>query len=157
MIIKEIRDEDFVNYKKASMFIGFPTCTWKCEKECGKKVCQNGTLATTKNIEVDMKKIVDRYINNNITNAITIGGLEPFDTYSQLYEFIKLLRLQTDDDVVIYTGYYKHEIEYQVIDLSQFKNIIIKYGRFIPDQKPHFDKVLGVNLASDNQYAERVS
>ena len=37
-----------------------------------------------------------------------------------------------------------------------FKNIIIKYGRYIPDQEPHYDEVLGVNLASDNQYAERL-
>ena len=41
--------------------------------------------------------------------------------------------------------------------LSQFKNIIIKYGRFIPNHKPHNDEVLGINLASDNQYAERIS
>ena len=26
-------EEDFVNYKKASMFIGMGTCTWKCCKE----------------------------------------------------------------------------------------------------------------------------
>ena len=28
--------------------------------------------------------------------------------------------------------------------------------RFIPNQKPHFDEVLGVVLASENQYAERI-
>ena len=32
-------------------------------------------------------------------------------------------------------------------------NIIIKFGRFIPDQKSTFDSVLGVELASQNQYA----
>ena len=37
-----------------------------------------------------------------------------------------------------------------------FTNIIIKFGRYIPNQKPHYDEVLGVNLASDNQYAERI-
>ena len=37
MRIKFLVDEDFVNYKKPSMFIGFPSCTWKCEKECGQK------------------------------------------------------------------------------------------------------------------------
>ena len=40
MRIKFLVDEDFVNYKKPSMFIGFPNCTWKCEKECGQKMCQ---------------------------------------------------------------------------------------------------------------------
>jgi len=37
------------------------------------------------------------------------------------------------------------------------KNIIIKYGRFIPDKEKHYDEVLGIYLASDNQYAERIS
>ena len=45
MKIKGIIAEDFVNYKKPSMFIGFPTCTWKCEKECGIEMCQNKGLA----------------------------------------------------------------------------------------------------------------
>jgi hypothetical protein len=42
-------------------------------------------------------------------------------------------------------------------DLCQFSNIIIKFGRFRPGQEPHYDEVLGVKLASDNQYAKRVS
>ena len=37
------------------------------------------------------------------------------------------------------------------------ENIIIKYGRFIPDQQPHYDEILGVNLASSNQGAEKIS
>ena len=157
MIIKQLLDEDFVNYKKPSMFIAFPSCTWKCEKECGKQVCQNGTLAEAENINIDISKVVNRYMDNDLTKSIVIGGLEPFDSYQQLYEFVKSLRLQTDDDIVIYTGYYKHEIEYKVIDLSRFKNIIIKFGRYIPDKEKHYDEVLGVYLASDNQHAERIS
>ena len=39
---------------------------------------------------------------------------------------------------------------------SNYDNIIIKFGRYIPNQQSHFDIVLGVNLASDNQYAERL-
>ena len=38
-----------------------------------------------------------------------------------------------------------------------YSNIIIKFGRFIPNREPHFDEVLGVNLASNNQYAKRIS
>lgn len=157
MVIKQLQDEDFVNYKKPSMFIGFPTCTWKCEKECGRKVCQNGTLATSPNIEIETTKIIERYLNNHITNAIVMGGLETFDSYNQLYEFISLLREQCDDDVVIYTGYYKEEIENYIIELSKFKNIIIKFGRYIPNQEKHYDEVLGIWLASNNQYGEKIS
>ena len=38
-----------------------------------------------------------------------------------------------------------------------FRNIIVKFGRFIPDQESHYDEVLGVNLASNNQYAKKLS
>lgn len=156
--IKGIQDEDFVNYKKASMFIGFSSCNWKCEKECGKKVCQNGTLATSPNLKADVDMIVRRYMSNPITNALVCGGLEPFDTWDELYELITKFREKTQDDIVIYTGYYKNEIQDYVDMLKQFSsNIIIKFGRFIPDQTSHFDEVLGVNLASNNQYAEKIS
>lgn len=157
MVIKQLLDEDFVNYKKPSMFIGFPSCTWKCDRECGKKVCQNGTLATTPNIEIEVKTIVDRYINNPITKAVVCGGLEPFDTWSNLQEFIVELRQKTQDDIVIYTGYKREEISYAIDWLNPFSNIIVKFGRFVPDQAKHYDEVLGIYLASDNQYAERIN
>ena len=38
-----------------------------------------------------------------------------------------------------------------------FKNIIIKFGRYIPNQQAHYDDILGVNLASNNQYAIKIS
>ena len=41
--------------------------------------------------------------------------------------------------------------------LLQYPNIIIKYGRFIPDQKSHYDEILGVELASNNQYARNIT
>lgn len=156
MIIKQLLDEDFVNYKKPSMFIGFPSCTWKCEKECGEKVCQNGTLATSPNIEIDIETIIDRYTNNPITKAIVFGGLEPFDAWENLQDFIIALRKKTKDDIVIYTGYKKEEISYAIDWLCLFPNIIVKFGRFIPFQQKHYDEVLGIYLASNNQYAERV-
>lgn len=157
MVIKQLLDEDFVNYKKPSMFVGFPSCTWKCDRECGKKVCQNGTLATTPNIEIEVKTIVDRYINNPITKAVVCGGLEPFDTWNDLQELIIELRQKTQDDVVIYTGYKREEISYAINWLNKFSNIIVKFGRFVPNQAKHYDEVLGIYLASDNQYAERIS
>ena len=157
MIIKGIQEEDFINYKKPSMFISFSSCTWKCEKECGKKVCQNGTLATTQNINIGVKTIVNKYINNPITKSIVCGGLEPFDTFDDLLQLIAYLRVSTDDDIVIYTGYYKEEIADKIALLSKYKNIVVKYGRYIPNQEKHYDEVLGIYLASDNQYAERIS
>ncbi len=157
MNIKTIIDEDFTNYKKPSMVIGFPYCTFKCEKECGMQVCQNSTLATSPNIEADLDSIVVRYLNNSITSAIVMAGLEPFDSYKDLYELVYEFRTKTDDDIVIFTGYNRAEVENKVKELSAFKNIIIKFGRFIPNAKSRYDDVLGINLVSDNQYGEVIS
>lgn len=157
MIIKQLVDEDFVNYKKPSMFVGFPKCSFKCDKECGMQVCQNSTLALSQNINIDTSRLVKRYLDNPITHAIVCGGLEPIDTFDELLEFISVLRKNTEDDVVIYTGYYKNEILDKVKELSKFKNVIIKFGRFIPNQEKHFDEVLEVYLASNNQYSEKIS
>lgn len=157
MRIKFLVDEDFVNYKKPSMFIGFPNCNWKCEKDCGEKMCQNKELAHSPDIEVSCKTIVDRYVQNPITKAIVCGGLEPFDSWRQLQTLVATLRTKTDDDIVIYTGYNEDEISSMLKYLRCYHNIIVKFGRFVPNQEPHYDEVLGIKLASSNQYAERIS
>lgn len=157
MIVKQLLDEDFVNYKKPSMFIGFPYCSWKCDKEYGMQVCQNGTLADSPNIVIDVEAIVRRYVNNPLTSSIVCGGLEPFDDWNNLYILVLYLRKVTQDDIVIYTGYNKEEIIKYIKKLKEFSNIIVKFGRFIPNQEKHYDKELGIYLASDNQYAERIS
>lgn len=158
MIVKNIIDNDYSNYKTCSMFIGFPTCTFKCEKECGcKGMCQNTALANSPNIEISCHDIIRRYLDNPLSSAIVCGGLEPMDSKEDLLELIHELRLFYDDPVIIYTGYYKEEISEIIEQLKQYTNIIVKFGRFIPNQEKHYDEVLGVFLASDNQYAELIS
>lgn len=157
MLIKQLIDEDFVNYKKASMVIGFPRCSFKCDKECGQPVCQNGALANSPDISISIDRLVERYINNPITEAIVYQGLEPLDTWENVLELTDAFRQQTNDDIVIYTGYTKCEIRDKVEELKKYKNIVMKYGRYVPNEKTHYDKVLGVDLASDNQYAEKIS
>lgn len=168
MLIKGLVDEDFVNYKLPAMYIATSTCSFKCDKESGKKICQNSQLATQPTHDVDDDLLVKRYMQNPITKAIVFGGLEPFDSYVDLFWIINNFRTRTMDDIVIYTGYTKEELQNMILSSSDdninvynglraFKNIIVKFGRYIPDQNPHFDEILGVYLASDNQYAERVS
>ena len=157
MKIKGLIEEDFLQYKKPSMFIIFPKCDFKCCKEAGCEICQNLSVAKEPDIDVSPQTIVDKYVSNPITQAIVMGGLEPIDTYGDLVDLVRAFRLQTEDDIVIYTGYEWKEIDDELACLAQFKNIIVKVGRFIPNQKPHYDEVLGINLASDNQYAERIS
>lgn len=157
MLVKDILDVDFINYKKASMTISFPRCNWKCEKECGKQVCQNSALAQAPDIEISVDKIIERYLNNKISKSIVAGGLEPLDSWADLQLFIEKFREKSDDDIVIYTGYYKKEIIDKINWLKNYDNIIVKFGRFIPGHNKHYDNVLGIELASDNQYAEVVS
>lgn len=173
MKIKGIVEVDHVNYKKLSMFISFPKCTFKCDKECGASVCQNSALASAPEFEIDEKRICESYTKNPLTEAIVIGGMEPFDSGLDLLHLIDCLRRQykCNDEVVIYTGYTEDELEcgwrdfdgqlsktranfYQT--LKEYGNIIIKFGRFVPDDTQHFDEVLGVTLASQNQYAKQL-
>lgn len=159
MIIKGLIDEDFINYKKPSMVIEFPYCNFKCDKECGQPVCQNSNLVKEPNIDIPCEDIIIRYINNPITEAIVFQGLEPFDSFGEMNNFLLWFQHQyySQDDIVIYTGYNENEISKEINALKEiFSNIIIKFGRYVPNQKPHFDPVLGVNLASDNQYAKKI-
>ena len=155
MIIKGIIDEDFINYKKPSMVIQFPKCSFKCDKECGQQVCQNSTLATAPDIEVSIDSLVNRYLHNSITKAVVCAGLEPFDSIDDLLLLINTLRFRgCNDEVIIYTGYKENELTEFEKMFRMYGNIIIKYGRYIPNQQAHYDALLGIRLASDNQYAK---
>lgn len=157
MKIKGLLDEDFVNYKKASMFIIFPYCSFKCEKESGVHCCQNSDLANAQIMDIDVDEIIQRYISNPITQAIVCGGLEPMDSFEDVVTLISRLRhIDIKDEVILYTGYEKSEIADKIQILSTFGNIIVKFGRFIPNDAERFDEVLGVKLQSSNQYAERI-
>ena len=148
-------DEDFTNYKKACMYIGFPNCSFKC----GCELCQNYALNSQERIEISYESLVKRYMENNLTDAIVIAGLEPFDDYEDLLYLIREFRRSgCNDDIVIYTGYTKDEIDPRRDEIRVIgkRNIIIKFGRYIPNNEPHFDELLGVYLASDNQHAERI-
>ena len=159
MKLVNLIQEDFTNYKKPSLFLGFPKCSGKCNILNGKIVCQNEALRNAEKIEVSIQEIIDLYLDNPITKAIVCGGLEPFDTPEELLDLIESFRYFTNDDIVIYTGYTENEVKNMLIygHLLQYPNIIIKYGRFIPDQKSHYDEVLGVELASNNQYARNIT
>jgi len=159
MWLKGITDEDFVNYKVPSMFISTATCDFKCDRDCGSPVCQNSALAQEDSIHTGDDYLINRYLKNHITQAIVFGGLEPFDQWQELWNFLQKLRLQYGcaDPVVIYTGYTEEEIDGYLSFLRSMPNIIVKFGRYVPLHQPHRDPILGVDLASDNQYAKQIS
>lgn len=170
MKIKGLIDECFGDYKKPSMYIAFPTCSFKCDRA----LCQNSALALGPNIEISKEEICERYLKNPITSAFVFAGLEPFDSSLSMIPLINCIRndYKIEDDIVIYTGYTKEELctgrrapnfqdsnlfKSEWESLKGYKNIIVKYGRFYPNEEGHYDNVLGVELASKNQYAEVIS
>lgn len=172
MKIKGLIDESFSDYKKPSMYIAFPTCSFKCDKlnEC--QVCQNSHLANEPIIDIPKEEIIERYLANPITQAIVLSGLEPLDSIVDVMSFIDSLRnkYKCDDDIVIYTGYTQFEVESGEYEqnssklgknflsyIKGFPNIYMKFGRYLYNDSPREDTVLGITLASSNQYGVKIS
>ena len=161
MRVRKLLTERFQDYKVPSMYLAACFCDWKC---CPDKpyVCQNNPVANLPVTDIPDDEILDAYLADPITDAIVIAGLEPL---LQAREVCSLIRRAAERDIrttfVIYTGYTVCEArhigffdELKATGYGKDVQVIIKYGRYVPDQQPHFDEVLGVDLASDNQYAE---
>lgn len=159
MILKGLIDYDCVNYKEPCLTLMFPKCDFKCDKINGCKVCQNWALSLEPSFDISEDLIIKYFLENPLTKAFCFQGLEPFDSFKELYNLIFKIRKQysCEAPIIIYTGYNSFEIEEQIEKLKEFPNIIIKWGRYLMNQEKHFDKVLGVFLASKNQYGEQIS
>lgn len=202
MQVIDVTDEDFLNYKKASMIIAMPSCTFKCCKDAGGlDICHNKELAKSRRIDIFAEDLIRRYQSNIITKAIVFAGLEPLysipydyatppyhpdvcpegphvdlkvlneykSSLTDVLDFIYIMRNGMTgvcepcyDDIIIYTGYTKDECNERgwieairtLGATNEESHIIMKFGRFVPGQNKHLDPVLGVKLASDNQFAE---
>lgn len=148
--IKDIKEEDFIQYRSPSMTIFFPYCSFKC----GKDLCHNYALRNTPNMKLSEVAIAYRYKLNKLTKAIVFSGLEPFDSLDDMVKLIEALRQYTTDPIVIYTGYTEDEIIGKLQLIIPYGNLIVKYGRYRPDLPSVWNEILGVKLASSNQYAK---
>lgn len=159
MKLKGIIDYDCTNYKEPVLTLEFPYCNFKCDKLNGCQVCQNSSLVKEPTIEIPLKTIWELYKQNPLTKGFCLQGLEPLDSIDDVLNFIKYIRGNNfcNDPIIIYTGYDKEEVTKFIYQITNFDNIIIKWGRFIKGQNLHYDRILGVNLASDNQYAEKIT
>ena len=155
----DIIDADFINYKDATFVIyAGISCTFKCCKD-NPSICHNNPLCKQPKINCSITELIERYDNQTISRTVTFQGLESLDNLKQILWFIYYFKQNHDDTIIIWTGYTEEECEdliYLIKEKMKYENIIIKFGRYIPNQKPHFDPVLGVNLASDNQYAKKI-
>lgn len=174
MRIRAIKPDDFTNYHDpegwSSLFVGMGACDWKCCIAAGIPIetCQNSELARAPIVEVDATDLLRRYALES--GSVVVGGLEPFNDMGSLKELATAYRNFVDyidsektelDKFVVYTGYNPDEV---IDSVEEIYNIvktrltfIVKFGRFVPGHKPHADKVLGVDLASDNQYARVIT
>ena len=158
--LKGVSMEDFVNYAKPSIFLITCRCDWKCCHEAGipTSTCQNEPIARQLTKEYHIESIYNAFISNDITKAVVFGGLEPMLQFDEIISFVKYFREKgCNSDIVIYTGYYPNELQNEIEQLKQYPNIILKYGRYKPNTPSRFDDILKITLASDNQYAERIS
>ena len=145
MKVKAIVDERFQDYKLPSMFLATCHCDFKCCLEAGisPTICQNNPILTQPTIDISADEILRRYIN---------GWLQ----IDEIIELIDLFRSNgIRDDFVIYTGYYRHEIQADIERLVKYPNIVIKYGRFISGAPTRYDETLGVTLASGSSTVNR--
>lgn len=156
MILKGIVWEDFTNYKLPVMQLVFPKCSFKC----GKGLCHNSPLAKSQDIYFNELDVITKYISNKITHGVVCAGFEPFDSPGDLIDFANCFRQHTRDVFIVFSGYTEEELHNNMAYIwlkNNMPNLIIKFGRYKPNQQPHYDEVLGIKLASDNQYAEVIS
>lgn len=154
MKIVGLSDINFTDYKLPSLYIATPYCSFKCEKDCERAICQNSPLAKQEQMSITVDKLVELYQANPVTKAFVFGGLEPLDSPDLLDTVIELQTRTHPIRVVIYTGYTEDEVLTAHPQILKLPDLVMKYGRFVPDQPKHFDPILGVMLASPNQYAK---
>ncbi len=160
MRVRGVTAEDFTNYKEPSLFLASSFCDFKCCKESGLEAgaCQNAPLLQAKIYDIPDGALMRAFDRDPITKAVVIGGLEPIVQIKEVISLVKLFRESgISAPFVIYTGYYPQEIKEEISALSKYRNIIVKYGRYVPGLEPIYDEVLGVTLVSSNQFAERIS
>jgi hypothetical protein len=157
MLVTNIITEDTANYKKISMFIGTPYCSGKCWRELGLdcSICQNDRLRDGNKLCISINDLIELYDNHPLCEAVVFGGMEPLDSVEDLNAFVMNFRYRHPDPIVIYTGYTEKEAKEKLQYILLHENIIVKYGRYIPDQPRRYDDILGVKLASPNQYAKK--
>ena len=159
MRLKTYIDESFEYYKDPVLLIATTTCDFKCciENNIPNTVCQNEPWSHKPNYEIPNTMLIQMYNNNPITKAICFAGFEPFKQWDDMKTFVSEFRETNDDLLIYYTGYYPEEIQDKIDWLKQYPNIIIKFGRFVPNKEKHYDEILGVELVSPNQYSRRIS
>lgn len=121
------------------------SCTWKC------KNCCNIHYKDYKDFyKRTIWEIINDYDRNKLVSTLILSGLEPFDNFDIMLSLIHWFRVFFEDDIVIYSGYELKEIEEYIKPLSSY-NVLVKYGRYMPNKNHIYNEDLELYLSSDNQ------
>ena len=99
IFLKTIIEESFEYYKKPVMLLAFPKCNFKCCVEAGIpiSICQNEPWYKRPNYAYSVQEIIKSYLENNLTEGICCGGLEPLDSFEERLEVLAEVRKGVDD------------------------------------------------------------
>lgn len=120
-------------------------------------VCQNSHLTNQQIQEISIKDLILDFNKNKLQDCVIFAGLEPMLQFDEILKFIIEFRKTNKEDIIIYTGYTELEIQDKIETLKQFDNIYLKVGRYKKDLPKIYDKVLKVELISNNQYGIKIS
>lgn len=151
----EVKDvtEVFQDYKKPALMVCTAHCDFKCCKDAGYDVCHNMKVAKQRGVFLPFARLLNMVNKSTLTDAVLFGGLEPFLQADELVQCIEYLRAHgMTKDIVIYTGYDRSELDQKTLLRLSCSQVIVKFGRYVPNSSPVFDPILGIILASDNQY-----
>ena len=156
MRVRTINEEDYSHYREPSMVIGTCFCTFKCCHEGGfpETECHNSEMDKLGITDISGDDILALYESNPISKALVFAGLEPLLQFDEVCDLSRAFRTRNKvDPIIVYTGYKKVEVPLVELGMKEFSPVIIKYGRYVPNQRAHYDEILGVDLVSDGQYA----
>ena len=120
-------------------------------------VCQNSHLTNQQIQEISIKDLILDFNKNKLQDCVIFAGLEPMLQFDEILKFIIEFRKTNKEDIIIYTGYTELEIQDKIETLKQFDNIYLIVGRYKKDLPKIYDKVLKVELISNNQYGIKIS
>lgn len=164
----DVKTDNVTDYEETSMLLVFPKCSGKCGPACH----NYNMIGKTAPLNVKVEDIVNLYNSLSDHKAVVCAGLEPFDSFDDLYALVEAFANNSKPcDFVIYSGYYPYndvsyenstgitnvwELARKIVKIkgsNQDFTLYFKYGRYIedPNDDGYDSRLLGVHLSSRNQ------
>lgn len=94
-----------------------------CKKRC--KGCINPEgQDPSGGYEVDVEELVNRVLQYEEINGVTISGGEPFLQYNELFSFIRRIKELSDLDIMLFSGYQLEELKKRYPDCMDMMKLV---------------------------------